>query len=607
MRRISLILALLLLVNLLPTAAATPNRGKYTYVYEVEETGWTHITIKFEGKAAGSSWLLVPKFREYEINVLSGKITDKKVINETDYYFYANLTFSYDENTVFEIKWSYRFGALIIEPNGVFFSTQIGFSKSDLAEVVVKLPKEFRDLEVEPPGFTLNESENFRYVTYRLDGSLNNTMRVLIAFKVKKAQFQTKRVGSLEIIYPPRYEDLAENVSKYYKAVIGEIMDYTAADRELNIKVKFFVPGSMRDILTLGYTGPRYTSDVITPGVVNLNMMLVRMIYTELPNTLTHELLHQYMQYSGLTIDLRWAHEGLAQYLSGVIVKESLGFDGNIEKEFEEAVQFVDKHNNGDYSFVISWKGGGLPDNPYLYYSASLALIYKIAKEYGGPVIYKKFFHEVRKDGAKVNTLAKFVYYLNKATGKDVTPFLEKLGIPKEAMITSHVEKMLDTAEQYVDKTKWFNPLAWLAEKMLRERALSASAPESEDLLMEVIVMTYVGFLMDAALIGLVASILVKAGKKEEEKEGASEEIYLEPFGIRLEDSMLITPVDLGLDGEGALSFIKAGDVWILRPESVEVYLNGERILEEVHLSDGDELEVWGVKIRVRRGSENPL
>ncbi len=599
MRRLAVILALLLLLNVLPSTAE-PDGGKYTYIYEVEETGWTHITIKFEGKAAGRSWLLVPKFREYKLKVLSGRIFDKKIINETEYYFYANFTFAYEDNTVFEMRWSYRFGALIIEPNGVFFSTQIGFSRGDDAEIVVKLPKEFKDLEVEPPHFTFNEKEDFKYITYNLDGAENNTMRVLIAFKVKKAKFLTKKVGNLEIVYPPRYEDLAENVSKYYKALIDEIMDYTAADSELNIKVKFFVPGSMRDILTLGYTGPRYTSDVITPGVVNLNMMLVRMVYTELPNTLTHELLHQYMQYSGLTIDLRWAHEGLAQYLSGIIVRDALGFDGKVEKEFEDAVKFVEKHVN-DYSFVVSWKGGGLPDNPYLYYSASLALIYRLAKEYGGPSIYKRFFHKVREDRAKVNTLAKFVYYMNKATGKDVAQFLIRLGIPKEAMVTSHVERMLNAAEQYVNRTRWFNPLVWLAEKILREGS-DVNSPDSESLLMEVIFMTFLGFFMEAAVIGLIVSVVVKSKGEDVE---VAQGILLEPFGVTITDSMLVTPVDLGVEGEGALSFIRLEDGWILRPESVDVLLNGEKI-EETPLKEGDELEVWGVKMRVR-GLENPL
>ncbi len=605
MKKSALVLALLLLMNLVLTVQLPQGGGKYTYVYEVEDTGWTHIMIKFEGKGAGKSWVLVPKFREYDLKLLSGSITEKRVINKTDYYFYANLTFSYKENTSFEIRWSYRFGALIIEPNGVFFSTQIGFSRLDSADILVKLPKEFESLEVEPRGYRISEDEVSRYVKYHLEGSLNNTMRVLIAFKVKKTEFLTKKVGNLEIIYPPRYEDLAQNISKYYQGVISEIMDYTASDQELNIKVKFFVPGSMKEITTLGYTGPRYTSDVITPGVVNLNMMLVRMISTELPNTLTHELLHQYMQYSGLTVDLRWAHEGLAQYLSGVIVKDALGMDGTFEKEAEDAVKFVDAQTGGDYGFLVSWRGGGLPENPYLYYSASLALIYKLAKEFGGPSIYKKFFHEVRKDGAKVDTLAKFVYYLSKATGKDLIPFLTKLGIPREAMITSTAEKMMSAAEQYVTRTRWINPLTWISQGLL-ERARGGSGPSSEAILFEVIAITYLGILMDAAIVGVMAAIIggwIIGRSKAYEELKESEALILEPFGLRVEGTMKVTPEDLGLEGEGLLYVLRTTEGWAIRVEGTGALLNETPLEDREYLVNyGDELEIWGVKIKIERG-----
>ncbi|MEM1521046.1 MAG: hypothetical protein QXK42_05860, partial [Candidatus Korarchaeum sp.] len=90
-------LALVLLLTLLPgpTTVVAQGGGLYTYTYVVRETGWVDITTTFESNSSGISWVLVPKFQRYSLRVLSGSIEDHKLVENTNYYFYSNYTFSY--------------------------------------------------------------------------------------------------------------------------------------------------------------------------------------------------------------------------------------------------------------------------------------------------------------------------------------------------------------------------------------------------------------------------------------------------------------------------------------------------------------------------------
>lgn len=515
---------LLLLILMLPSPLPSLQqraRGHYTYIYTVKESGWIDIVTQFNSTSGGRTWVLVPKFRKFNFTVLSGSVKDKELIRNTSYYFYSNLTFSYTPKTSIEISWSYRFGALIVEPNGAFFSTQIAFSPLDDATVLVKLPEGFNPQGIEPGGYRISKEGNYSVVRYDIEGARNNTMRVLISFKVEKGQrFKEREVGELTISYPPRYEDVVENITKYYKATLPIIEEYTSVNEEVPVKVKLFVPGTMEDITTLGYTGPRLTSDVITQGEVNLNMMLVRMPDYELPNTFVHELLHQYMQVAGLSVDLRWAHEGLAQYLSSVIVKKALGFEVPYDKEAEEAVL---AQTGGDLSFLLEWKGGGLPGNPGLYYAASEMLIRKLAEKYGGADIYKRFFYLIRKDRAVVKDLSVFFKYLREAAGQDITETLKSFGIDVESMDTTTLA-MLRAAREYAKATRWFNPLSNEALRVLEARTREAA--------LQSIALVVIGLIAEALAAALVVSLVLMIGRGssaqstiEGEKEGSGEEM----------------------------------------------------------------------------------
>ncbi len=509
--------ALILLTIVLTLPAVNPSvqqqgGGRYTYVYTVKESGWIDIVTRFSSEAAGRTWVLVPKFRDYNFTVLSGSITDKKLIRDTSYYFYSNLTFSYAPGTEVEISWSYRFGALIVEPNGAFFSTQIAFSQVDDATILVKLPTDFVPQGIEPKGYELQREGKYNVVKYDIDGSRNNTMRVLISFKVKDGQkFEKREVGKLTISYPPRYEDVVDNITKYYEATLPLIEEYTSVKEEIPVKVKLFVPGTMEEITTLGYTGPRFTSDVITQGEINLNMMLVRMPDYELPNTFVHELLHQYMQAAGLSVDLRWAHEGLAQYLSSVIVEKALGFRVPYDEEAERAVMM---QTNGDFSFLLGWRGGGLPGNPGLYYTASEVLIRRLADKYGGPDLYKRFFQLIRRDRVIVKEPGDFVRYLSEAAGRDISDFLKSFGINVES-IDETTLALVKTAREYAEATSWFNPFSREALKILDESRTREAA-------LQAIAVVILGIILEAlaAAVVILGAVILVRGRRGTVEQG---------------------------------------------------------------------------------------
>ncbi|RDD54179.1 MAG: hypothetical protein BA066_00040 [Candidatus Korarchaeota archaeon NZ13-K] len=498
-------LAVIVLIMLLPVPSfvAAQGGGLYTYTYIVRETGWIDITTRFESNGSGASWVLVPKFQKYSIRVLSGSIQDYRLIENTSYYFYSNYTFSYSPGTVLEINWSYRFGALIVEPNGAFFSTQIAFSRKDDALILVRLPSEYSVQGVEPEGYALERGEGYTDVKYYLDGSKNNTMRVLISFRTKEGTMEEMSVGKLTIIYPKRYEDFAYNITRYYERALPMIQNITSIRDEIPIKVNLFVPEKMEDITTQGYTGLRYTSDIITQGEINLNMMLARMAEYELPLTLIHELLHQYMQVAGLGIGVRWMHEGLAQYLSSVIVRE-LGINPPEEPD-SETINLVMTTTGGDFSFLLDWRGGGLPGDPSLYYTASLMIVKDLADRYGGYGVYRRLFEEMVRDRATVNSPEELLKYLNRAVGKDVSGFFKSYGI----MISENPQQssLLKAAWTYVRQTSWMNPFSGYAERLLEEG--------SERSAVSAIYLTLMGVLIEAlALAVLLWTLFNVTGKK---------------------------------------------------------------------------------------------
>ncbi len=127
--------------------------GSFNYEFVVDSEGSTTINIVYTTKeTSGSSWILVPKFSDWVNNTIKGAVTrwflnDSENVAEGSFYFYEVLFFSFiSDGAEFEMQFQYNMttAAIIIEPDGIFYSPQIGFEKSNSLEATVDFPSGFK-------------------------------------------------------------------------------------------------------------------------------------------------------------------------------------------------------------------------------------------------------------------------------------------------------------------------------------------------------------------------------------------------------------------------------------------------------------------------------
>ncbi len=525
MRRLSFTLSLILLIvvgNALAIEAQEQGNeevGEFTYLFTVHDDGWIDIYINFTSKEAGSAWLLVPKFHEYDSKLIG---ISNSSLGESTYYFYYNFTFDFDPNAYLEINWSYRFGALIVEPKGVFFSTAICYDPRYHTKIVVNLSASYQ-----MENIFLSTEKEIQENVYRQEMMINNRrllffdsedyrghlVRVLISFQVPEAEFTEISEGRLTVRCPSRYLDVAENLTSAYKMFIQEIMDVTNQP-EMDITLELFVPENVEELYTLGYTRLLKEVERFEPQRVYVNMIVVRMPEGTLEETLLHELFHQYMGQAGLSTELRWAHEGLANYLAIKLLKEAgvkLGLD-----EIESAKRVGEQLE--DYGFLVEWRGGGPPPDPTLpYYAASLYLIYTLGESYGGINLFDKFFETIIEEGVEVDSMDLFVLYLSQAADEDLTPIFKQWGFE----IRPSIESRILEVKSRVNKGFRYNPFNWMArtrlqraKNLFKEGKVSEAIECIEDA--EFLITFGPAFLIIiiAFLIGIIASFLVKKFRK---------------------------------------------------------------------------------------------
>ena len=484
MKRILVALSLILLVvigNTITVKAEEQEGSGFTYLFTVREDGWIDIYVNFTSEEAGHAWLLVPKFHEYD-SKLTG-ISNSAIQNST-YYFYYNFTFDFSSGAYLEINWSYRFGSLIVEPKGVFFSTAIGYSPEYHAEIIVNMSASYQieniflstEVEVLENEFRQEKViDNRRLLFFDSEDYRGHLVRVLISFEVPTVEFIEISEGNLKIRCPSRYVDVAENITSAYRKFIQRIMDITNQP-EINITLELFVPEDVEELYTLGYT--RLTERIkaeerFEPQRVYINMIVIRMPEGTLEETLLHELFHQYMGQAGLSTQLRWVHEGLANYLAIEILKEKgvkLGLD-----EVETAKQVGEQLE--DFGFLVGWRGGGPPPDPRPYYAASLYLIYTLGEEYGGIGLFDKFFEVITEEGVEIDSMDLFVLYLSQAAGEDLTPVFKQWGFD----VRPSIETRMFEVKARINKGFRYNPFNWMAGIQLkRARSLFKEGKISE-------------------------------------------------------------------------------------------------------------------------------
>ena len=521
----------LALLSFQPAALAEPAAGKFVYSFTVHEDGSISMRANFTATEAGLAWIMVPKWREYGL-AYEG-VTETSLQVDTPYYFYSNLTFRFSKGAWLSINYSYRFGSFIVEPNGVFFSTLVGYDPRYPGEVFVNLPAYFTveatylDGSRRAPDGEIVRGD-VRVLRFDIGEGELPGHRIMVVFKspVEYAEFSNITVGKLTIVSPKRYLDVAENVSRLYlefQPVISEVTDIP----EIPVTLRFFIPSDPDQIAVLGFTSvtnpAALTEDVITPGKVSLNLMLVRYPKSYMPETLVHELLHQYMLRAGLSTELRWAHEGMAQYLSYLILRPR-GYPEAGQEDINLSILVYKEV--GRLGFLEDWRGGEMPGDPGLYYAASLYVFWNLGEKYGGLEFYKRFFELIRKDRAEVDELSELVYYLSQAAGEDLGPYFRELGfnVPFQPLLVDPLEAKTAYAMRILNGTRYLNPLAPQVRGLIdaaRGYRLVGDLDAASKALDEAMALAVLGPLVSVSLVSasvtLLASLIARGGTVSDE------------------------------------------------------------------------------------------
>ncbi len=479
------------------------------------------MSITFESTGSGTSWLMVPTYQKFDFTVESGNFEN---VSWRRYGpFYANQTFNFTDGTSFEISYSDRFGAFIVEPTGAFFSTLVGFDPRTRGSVTVSLPPGVSILrtylnkaELEPDS---RSAEGAPSITYDLPKENVALYRVMVIFQVPgELQTVERTSGLLTVTAPARYADVAENITRLYDRYLHYLLDLTGVG-EVPINLTLYMPSSPDEIFTLGYTSVsspyELYDNVITPGSVSLNLILVRMVGSQLQNTLIHELLHQYMLRAGLSTELRWAHEGMAQYLSILIVRQETGNSSYGQEDIQAAGKMAQMLNY-DLGFLQDWRGGGIPEDSNKYYLSSLYIFSQIGEGGGGFDLYKRFFHLIREDGVLVNTTGQLVSYLSKAAGSDLSVDFRRLGFRFSTVQSTPPAGVVVPmgGGRYPPLMVELNPfsaLAWEMDRMSVRAALAGDMSRVGALRSEARAFRVLGPLMGASIIAGAVTLISAA------------------------------------------------------------------------------------------------
>jgi len=525
-RRTKLLMGIAVYLFLASSVPALAETWTETYSYHMsfDHAGLTSVEILYGSGVSGSgtSWVVIPKnFTQTSVTALKGTITSMTRVpyhvGEDAYAhpFYDNLTFTYasvSEPFSMSAKFDIPYGAMIVEPNGFFFSPQIGVPRSARVEAKLTFPDGVETLDEVQPAPTAVER-----VGSRLEVLFNpsSESRIVVTFTVSWPK-QTSRVGEgrIEGEVPSRYIELGTRlVSLYEEAapLMNELFNSTV-DR---ISVKFFTPLSIPGLSIGGYT-PIDPSSFET-GAIYLNLFYFRALPGTMETIGVHELTHQYLAHAGISAELLWVHEGLANYVA-VQMGRSLGYDtASTDAELEAAAGEL----NGNYGMIQYWRPGGTVISLFQYYAASYHVFKTLGDQYGGLSLYSSFFrglHEL-KDGLRSTNVA--VYQLGLAAGVDLFPqFREwKFELVDLSTIGTRIAKLRAEAEFY-------GPILPFREQALSHLQLAQkammSAPEVATghitiaaFYIETVPMIIGGVVLLLILLGVVATVATRRVRKK--------------------------------------------------------------------------------------------
>jgi hypothetical protein len=416
-----LLLMMLMLLELPCLEAAAPAVLSPVLKYDcvVGNDGSASLSAAFgDSRATGSEifWMLVPKNEsEYRTTVISGDVNGMQITaaympGGGEYVFYSNLSVQYVGPLEFNVKWNISYAALIVEPDALFFSPAIASSPGTQMEFRVVLPSTMTQVTQTSDAPISRENTTLVF-------SPTNHDRIGISFKVSGSSANTLVESShFQFDVPERYESIAERLLAFYENA-SRTLDLLFNTSLSSVKIEFFVPASLEDLSTAGFTP---IESAYRLGTIFLNIFYVRTETGYMEAIAAHELVHHYLAVSGISPDVLWFHEGMANYI-GIKISELSGLGG--ASMIDGLMQAASSLTDGNYTFIFSWTPVHSDQRYTLYqhYAVAYWLTSTLAQEFSTPsdrfiqgqAFFTSLFTNIRRLSMKISdddTLARMMY-----------------------------------------------------------------------------------------------------------------------------------------------------------------------------------------------------
>lgn len=454
-------------------------QGYVDYWFIVDEDGFTQVRIVYKSNMEnGSSWVFVPRFSEWLNYTVSGRVYEWSVEEPekyvgAEYYFYNILSFFFfSEGSQFEmvVEFNFSTAAVIIEPNGMFYSPQIGFSRGNIFKAAVIFPSAFSINRNEALALGAGGTYGPRYLnsTFALFENLpssENLLRIQIGFSTpnKEAEIISLESGIFRFETVKRYESYAQSILELYNATYETLVNLFNVTLKSNgsadnLIVRFFIP-DFNSLMSIGGYVPFSGKSM---GDIHINFMFTRYVEGYLEVIALHELIHHFLWRAGVSPqNLLWFHEGIAQYVS-IEIAEKLGYAGAgmIKESIEENVKDLEAILNGNLGFLAEWTPSNSPRDFNTLYAAAYYVVSRLAEGHGLNY-YAGFFKVI--NGGKIEDTVTLCYYLSLALNESVAGKLNAWGFNIPDLYTySPLLKEIKRAVEDVDPI--FQPFKDLAE-----------------------------------------------------------------------------------------------------------------------------------------------
>jgi len=406
-------------------AKSSPNRRvEYYFSFDEMGTALTNVTFSDDQPVGGAFWMLVPREPgKWSLRVSDGRL-ENSTLKDTDasfghMIFYVNLTLFYFGPITVVINWTLEYGALLLEPQGLFVSPAIFTSRDISCDAKLELPNWVKNINYATPRYT-KKTDNV------LQFDLGQIMREgggrIYAFFSLYGQTENSEFTreNFTVVAPSRYSKLADRVlSTYSKAepILQKLFNISLGHTYL----EFFVPSSEEELPIGGFVP--ILQDRFSVGNISLNLFYFRTQEGYIESIALHELVHQYCAKAGIAPSLLWVHEGFANYVS-IEATYLLGLPGarDLEESLRDEAATVPV---SEYHMVEDWTTERT--NPrysvFQHYAVAYSIISDIGKEFrnegepfDGYTFFANIFHEMVQKGLRLDSTLQIVSLMEAAS-----------------------------------------------------------------------------------------------------------------------------------------------------------------------------------------------